>query len=142
MTLWHWILIIIGIALFISSTFTGLSNYKWVSQAKIAEGEVIELIEKRKSKGKRTYRPRITYLVDGTVREYVATTGTNPPSHQVGEKVTMAYNDAREKQAIASFAYIYGFPLIGGMISLVILTGTLMFLKGNRILELLHPNLG
>lgn len=142
MSIWHWILIIVGLLLLVAAIVSGVNSYKWLSQAKTTEGKVVELIESRGKKNKITYKPRIEYVVDGQLREYTSNTSSNPPDYNIGDPVAMAYSDAHNKATIATFGYIYGFPVIGGMIAIVILTSVTLLINGSKILHWLHPNLG
>lgn len=135
------IIFVIAVFSLIAGIWAGMSTYGWVNDAKSSEGTVVEVIESRTNKKKRTFKPKVAYEVDGLKREFVSSLGSNPPSYEVGDKVRVVSNISRDKEDIISLGALYGFPitliLMGSVATLV----ALLFRNGEMVLRLIHPGL-
>jgi uncharacterized membrane protein len=144
MTTINWIFVAL-LLLFIISIYSGIRTYSWVSKSSSYEGEVIELVRKKKSsgsKGNDTFAPKVRYVMDGTEREFTSPQSSSPPGFSVGEQVKIAYHAGKQKEAIATFGQLYGFSLIGSILSLGAILALMVFMNGSKILTALHPHLG
>ena len=140
-----WILLIVAIVALLFGVGTGFDTFRWLKEARTATGTVVELVEKRSSskKGsKHTYSPRVRYQVDGEDRDFVSSQSSSSPDFKVGEEVPVACNLKRSKECIATFGELYGFSLGASLFGLAMLLAVLCFMNGDRLLRLIHPNLG
>ena len=120
----------IGIALIVGSIFFGIRQYTFVQHASKTTGTVLRLVENRSDDGGSTYAPELTYTVDTNEYTFIASYGTNPPSHSIGEEVLIYYDPECPDQAkLGGFLPVYLVSLIMGGIGLVfVIVGGSMFL--------------
>lgn len=125
----------IGIALIVGSIFFGIRQYTFVQHASKTTGTVLRLVENRSDDGGSTYAPELTYTVDTNEYTFIASYGTNPPSHSIGEEVVVYYDPQYPDRAKmgGTFALYFGAFIAGG-IGLVFFTigGTLFFAYTKR----------
>ena len=136
-----WIILIISTGLFFFAVKTGLSTYSWVSNSESIEGTVIELVRSREKKSF-ARAPRVAYHHAGKDRQFTSTQFSHPPNFKVGEKVKIVFNAKTNEERIASFGQLYGFPLVSGLLAVVMGISVVIFMNGNRVLSMIHPNLG
>jgi hypothetical protein len=134
-----WIILIISTCLLFFAVKTGISTYSWVSNAESIEGTVIELV---RSRGKNAYAPRVAYHHAGKDRQFTSTQFSHPPDFEVGEKVKIVINAKTNEERIASLGQLYGFPFVLGLLAVVMGISVVIFMNGNRVLSIIHPNLG
>src|SRR3954469_24400046 len=74
----------IGAGFLVLAALLAISEHVWLSKAKITEGEVVEMIRVRGTKGS-TYKPRVRYTgMDGQPHEFVRSYSSNPPAFKTG----------------------------------------------------------
>jgi len=143
-------------------------TYSWVSKAEAVAGQVIELVEIKDDDTHRpTYAPKIAYQFKGTQRQFIAKWSSTTPPFKIGDRVTVLVSANFTHEAIASMRGLYGatifeiavvlaliFTAIASMLGLNGLAGFAMavilalifmiivFTNGDRILRILHPQLG
>lgn len=84
----------------------------------------------------------VAFFVDG--REYVHRTlsATTPPSHRIGERLTIFYDpDRPDRNLIPTWSDTYGPLLLSAAMPLIVLSCSLAGLFGNAVLHLLLPAL-
>jgi len=135
-----WIILIISTCLLFFAVKTGISTYSWVSNAEPIEGTVIELV--RSSRGNRSSAcaPRFAYHHAGKDRQFTSTQFSHPPSFEVSEKVKIVINAKTNEERIASLGQLYGFPLVLGLLAVVMGISVVIFMNGNRVLSRACPN--
>jgi hypothetical protein len=109
--------IILGFVLFADSTYLMSRKHLWLKAAYFTTGEVIAVIPVQTighgRKGVRTvtytYDLKVRYcLPDGSWREWVSSESfLLKPTHQLGEKVLVAYSELNDKARIVSFPDLY-----------------------------------
>ncbi len=118
---WMWVLFtVIGVAALGGGGYWLVHTRTFIASASIAEGEVLELIASR-SDDSYTYRPRVRFTTaDGQTIEFVASSGSNPPAYDVGERVRVYYDAQTPQRAMVDgFFSLWGGPAIFGGIGLV-----------------------
>lgn len=110
---------IIGVGMLAGSFFIFSSTNQFIAGAAEAKGTVIELdrSRSRSSSGSSstTYRPVVAFTTaTGKSIEFTSSVGSSPPSHHVGEAVTVLYNPADPYSArIKSFFQLwFGFLIV------------------------------
>lgn len=120
MTIGKYIVAIIGFALLFGAYTSYQSSQRFIAQALMAEGTVLELISSRSSDSI-TYRPLVAFTgQDGQRYEFVSSSGSNPPSYARGERVTVLYSaDNPNNAQLDGFFSIWGatiiFAALGGV---------------------------
>jgi hypothetical protein len=144
-TMFSWIVLILSIALLLFAVGAGMKTHSWVKDAQSVEGTVVELVEKRKKKKKGgtrlTYAPRVSYVINGETKEFVSSQSSNPPDFKTGDTVRVAVNPAKDKECIATFGELYGFPVVGSCLGGALALGVLVIMNGDKVLRIMHPNL-
>ena len=128
-----YIFIAIGGGMLIGTYYLYNSTTDFIDKATEAQGTVVELIESY-SDGV-TYRPRVEFTTEsGTLINFVSTTGSNPPSFQAGETVTVLYLAENPMEAeIKSFFSLWGAVVIlGSMGAIFLLVGTVISVLTGR----------
>ncbi len=120
MTIGKYTFALIGFALLFGAYTSFQSSQRFIAQALVAEGTVIELISSRSSDSI-TYRPRVTFSAqDGQRYEFVSSSGSNPPSYSRGERVTVLYSaDNPNNAQLNGFFSLWGLTLILGVMGAV-----------------------
>jgi hypothetical protein len=136
-----WIILIISAGLLFFAVKTGISTYSWVSNAESIDGTVIELVPSRDKKSF-AFAPRVAYLQAGKDCQFTSTQFSHPPDFDVGEKLKIVINAKTNEERIASFGQLYGFPLVLGLLAFLMGISVVIFMNGNRVLSMIHPNLG
>jgi uncharacterized protein DUF3592 len=108
----------VGVGMLAGSFFIFSNTRGFIAGASEAEGTVIALDRSRSSSGSGSstmYRPVVEFT-SGTGKriEFTSSVGTSPPSHRVGEPVTVLYNPADPSSArIKSFFQLwFGFLIV------------------------------
>ena len=109
---------IIGVGMLVGSLFILSNTRSFIARAAEAPGKVIDLDRSRSSSSSgssTTYRPVVEFTTaTGKHIEFVSSVGSSPPSHSVGEAVTVLYNPADPYSArIKSFSQLwFGFLIV------------------------------
>jgi hypothetical protein len=103
-----WVFSAVGTVLLIASVLLYSSTSRFIANAASAQGKVIDLVRSRSNSGsssESTYRPVVVFTSPaGRHIEFTSGVGSNPPSHTVGEDVTVLYDPSNPNQArIKSF---------------------------------------
>lgn len=135
---------VVGLIFVVVGVGVGVSAVGFQSSAEKVDGKVVALNERvsssRSSSGpsrtSTTWYPVVEYTVDGERYEFEASSGSNPPAHEVGEAVEVAYDPADPGQAeLAGIGGALILPLIFGGLGIVLApVGTVLFVKGRRTL--------
>lgn len=97
----------------------GITTVSFVSDAKRADGVVIDLAWHSSGKSGMTAAPVVRYDVDGKAYEFTSSMSSKPPAYKVGEQVTVLYDPAEPSEGrLDGFMDLYMFPLIFGILGL------------------------
>ena len=123
---------VVGLAFLIGTFFIYKNSMSFVGSAIEAQGTVVELVRERSGNNNSyNYKPVVKYKTsEGKMIEFTSTTGSNPASYSVDEKVPVLYLAAEPQSAkIKSFFSLWGAVLIvGGFGSIFFLIGSGMLL--------------
>src|SRR5262245_37889790 len=88
------ITLIVGTGLVVIAAVLGVSEHRWIRNAAIGDGEVVDLVLRQSTTHRRTgYSPRITFTAeDGSQHTFTRASASNPPGYSVGEHVKVAYD--------------------------------------------------
>lgn len=117
-----------GVVLLLAGFFLFESTRRFIAGADEAQGTVISLERSRSSSGSgSTYRPVVEFTAStGSRIEFTGGVASNPPSHRVGESVTVLYNPADPQSArIKSFVQLWFGSLL--VLALGLLFGAIGF---------------
>lgn len=120
-----WLFLLLGIGLLAGAGYAGSRVAAFVRSAAEAPGTVTELLASRSrdSDGREhgTYRPVVEYrLPSGEARSFVSSMGSSPPSHRVGEPVTVLYDPASpEDVRLGGVFSLWGVAIVLGGIGAV-----------------------
>lgn len=113
---------LIGTALAVAAYWAYSHTQGFIDQALSAQGTVIELSRSSSgsstSGGSSTYRPVVVFQDHNGQRvEFIASVGSNPPSHRKGDRVEVLYRRADPQDAaIDSFLHLwFTASLLGGL---------------------------
>lgn len=140
----------IGVGMLVGSFFIFSNTTGFIRRAAQAEGKVIDLERSRSSSssGSRssTYRPVVEFTTaTGKRIEFTSSVGSSPPSHRVGEPVTVLYNPADPQSArIKSFFQLwFGFLIVffmGLVFAAIGLSMIFVRARGRKRAEWLHQH--
>lgn len=110
----------VGVGMLVGSFFVFSNTSSFIRRAVEAEGKVIDLERSRSSSSSGSssstmYRPVVEFTTaTGKRIEFISSVGSSPPSHRVGEAVTVLYNPADPQSArIKSFFQLwFGFLIV------------------------------
>ncbi len=123
----------IGLSLLLGAFFLYRNTSEFMSNAIVAEGEVIDF-ETRRSNGSTLYAPIVHFRgQDGVSHQIVSSVSSNPASYEIGEKVEVLYSKFNPKGA--RIKGIFG--LYMGTIILSFM-GTIFFMIGGGIILVSH----
>lgn len=128
-------LALLGIVLGVIGALLWLNVRNFVQTAEHAEGTVIELVENRGKEGNRTYRPLVEFTDhQGQRREFLSSSGSNPPRYSVGDKMPILYDRDRPNSAsINHWLDLYLFPFVLGIVAAVnLIMSIVFFLLGSK----------
>jgi hypothetical protein len=135
----------IGIGMLVGSFFIFSNTTSFIRRAEQAEGKVIDLERSRSSSSSSsTYRPVVEFTTaTGKRIEFTSSVGSSPPSHRVGEPVTVLYNPADPQSArIKSFFQLwFGFLIVcfmGLVFAAIGLSMIFVRARGRKRSEWLH----
>ncbi len=125
MSIVKYIFSIIGAGMLVGTFFWFQHVESFIAESAKAEGKVTEVVRSRSSDST-TYKPVVQFNApNGELIEFMSDTGSNPPSHTVGEKVEVLYlPDNPHDAKINSFFTLWFGPLIVGVM------GGIFFLVG------------
>jgi len=92
---------LIGVGVLALGVYLGMERADFLQTALPADGEVIQLNERR-SDDSYVYYPVVSFILPGTERTltFEHDSGSNPPSYSVGEQVSVLYDPDNPQQAI------------------------------------------
>jgi hypothetical protein len=107
----HPLVLALGFALIVLGLYLGWRKHHLLLSGHLADGEVVELIPHRGSKGGTSYSLRVAYTQpDGAKAEFETTFSSNPPLHQLGEKIRVVCYAGAERPDILAFPDLFLFP--------------------------------
>jgi hypothetical protein len=107
----HPLIIALGFGLILLSFYLAWRKHTLLLSGHLADGEVVELIPHRGSKGGVSYTLRVSYAQrDGDKAEFTTTFACSPPLHQLGEKIRVVYYDGQAQPDILAFPDLFLFP--------------------------------
>ncbi|MFG6194367.1 DUF3592 domain-containing protein [Nonomuraea sp. JJY05] len=137
---------LIGLVLLCVGIALAASTAGFLASAERTDGTVVALDARttttRSSDGRTRsttmWYPTVEFTAGGRRYAFQSSTGTNPPSHEKGESVPVAYDpDDPSDARIASFSSAFLAPLIVGGLGVVFTPiGAVLFVKGRRITRL------
>ena len=132
----------IGVGMLVASLFILANTRSFIARAVEAPGKVIDLERSRSSSSSgsssTTYRPVVEFTTaTGKRIEFTSSVGSSPPSHHVGEAVTVLYSPAQPQSArIKSFFQLwFGFLLVialGAVFAAIGLTMIFLRVRGRQ----------
>ena len=120
----------IGLAMLMGAFFMYSNTESFLSEASIAEGTVIQLVQSSSS-GSSTYMPVVEFKTqDGKLVEFTSSVGSNPPSYTQGEIVEVYYQESSlEDTKINGFFSLWlGTTIVGGIGAVFFIIGFLIIL--------------
>ena len=107
----HPLILALGLGLIVLALYLGWRKHNLLLSGHLADGEVVELIPHRGSKGGTNYSLRVAYTQpDGAKAEFETTFSSNPPMHQLGEKIRVVYYGGATSPDILAFPDLFLFP--------------------------------
>ncbi|MDD5251573.1 MAG: DUF3592 domain-containing protein [Patescibacteria group bacterium] len=106
---------------------------QFLAVASRTTGEVVD-VEESQSDDSTTYHPVVEYSrPDGQMKRFRSSTGSNPPSHSIGDQVTVLYDVVSDREDIDAFSDLWLGPIIlGGMGLLFALVGLALLPRALR----------
>lgn len=109
----HPLIITLGFGLILLGLYLTWRKHHMLLTGHLASGEVTELIPHRGSKGGTNYSLRVAYTqADGEKNEFTTSFSSNPPMHQLNEKIRVIYYDNGTSPDILAFQDLYLFPWV------------------------------
>lgn len=115
----------VGFAMLAGAFLLYHNTRTFLEDATRTEGSVVELIESRSSDST-TYRPVVDFTTSaGDTIRFASSSGSNPPSYSVGEKVAVFYlADAPQQAHVDGYFSLWGAAtIVGGLGSVFFLIG-------------------
>ena len=107
----HPLIIAPGFGLIVLGLYVAWRKHTLLLTGHLAQGEVVELIPHHGSKGGTNYSLRVAYRQqDGEKGEFTTTFSSNPPMHQLGEKIRVVIYDGATTPDILAFPELFLFP--------------------------------
>lgn len=116
---------LVGTVFLIVGIAVGASTMSFLDSAERTDGTVIELTERTSTdsdgSSSTAWYPTIEFTTPyGETISFVGSTGSNPPAHDVGDEVPVAYDPDNPSDAkLSAFLSLYLLPLIFGGIGVV-----------------------
>ncbi|HIV71172.1 MAG TPA: DUF3592 domain-containing protein [Candidatus Aquabacterium excrementipullorum] len=112
-----------GAVLLTLALYLGLDTQRFIDKAISTDGTVIDLVPNPSNDGSTTYRTEVAYIDGrGTTRTFQSSVSSNPPSHNVGEHVTVLYGAGQDASPrIQSFTHLWLGTTIAGVLGTVFL---------------------
>ena len=135
----HPLMLAIGIGLIVLGLYLSWRKHHMLLTGHLADGEVVELIPHRGSKGGTNYSLRVAYtLASGTQAEFTTTFSSNPPMHALREKVRVVYYDSGSSPDILAFADTFLFPWVTFCAGIFLLLMCLGFAFGPTLIDSIY----
>ena len=107
----HPLIITLGFALIVLALYLGWRKHQLLLSGHLVDGKVVELIPHTGSKGGVSYSLRVTYTQPHKGEsEFVTSFSSNPPTHQLGEKIRVVYYPGATSPDILAFPDLFLFP--------------------------------
>ena len=107
----HPLILALGFGLIVLGLYLGWRKHNLLLSGHLTDGEVVELVPHSGSKGGVTYAARVAYTKpDGTKAEFEGGMSSNPPMHQLGEKIRVVTYAGAERPDILAFPDLFLFP--------------------------------
>jgi hypothetical protein len=106
-------MLVVGLALVGAGIYFIIGTKSFLGESQRAQGEVVELVLQKGSKGITNYHPLVEFKDNrGNVHRFKSKFGTKPSIFKLGQKVEVAYNSNNPKEAkIVSFWTLWLVPL-------------------------------
>ncbi len=125
----------LGLALIVLGGYLAWRKHSMILRGHLTEGEVVQLIPHRGSKGGVSYSLRVAYTApDGAHGEFTTSYSSSPPLHALNEKVRVVCYDSGTPDILA-FQDDFLFPLICISIGAGILLVCSGFIFGPSLIE-------
>jgi hypothetical protein len=109
----HPLILALAIALIVLGGYLAWRKHHLVLRGHLSDGEIIELIPHRGSKGGYSYSLRVSYTIgNGNKSEFVTTFSSSPPMHALHEKIRVVYYDDATAPDILAYPEMFLFPWI------------------------------
>ena len=132
----HPLMLAIGLGLVFLGLYLGWRKHQMLLSGHLADGEVVELIPHRGSKGGITYSLRVAYtLPDGAKSEFKTTFSSSPPMHALHEKIRVVYYENGANPDILAFADTFLFPWVTFCAGLFLFLMCLGFAFGPSLID-------
>lgn len=128
-----WVFMVVGAGLLGLAGWLYQGTSTFIARAATAEGTVVDLARSSGSKGGSTWRPVVRFETpDGEAVQFTSSMGSNPPSHQVGDRVEVLYlPDAPREAKIREYLSLWGpATIVGGIGAVFFLIGAGITLWG------------
>jgi hypothetical protein len=107
----HPLIIAIAVGLIALGVYLAWRKHHLVLTGHLSEGEVVELIPHRGSKGGVSYSLRVAYTTAaGAKSQFVTSFSSSPPTHLLHEKVRVIYYDGATSPDILAYPEMFLFP--------------------------------
>jgi hypothetical protein len=131
------ITLMVGLSLVALAGILGVREHRWIRNAALSEGQVVELVVHQGSSHRRrgtTYSPRVTFTAeDGSEHIFTRASGSNPPDYHVGERVKVAYDRASYEGRILSFGERFGVTVFLAAFGLGAMLTSATFMIGKEL---------
>ncbi len=135
----HPLIIALGFALVLLSLYLTWRKHNLLLSGHLTDGEVVELIPHTGSKGGVSYSLRVAYTkADGARSEFVTTFSSNPPTHQLNEKIRVVYYADQVTPDILAFPDSFLFPWTAFCTGLFILLMCAGFAFGPGLIDSIY----
>lgn len=136
------VLIPVGLLLFLAAAWSVWSTNKWLAHTLEVEGVVIEMVRTRDSEDKGyLYSPIVRFeTADGKTHEFQSGLRTNPPAYRAGQVVPVVYDPGVPDAAmIRGVLSLWMMPVILGFIGTIFVAiGTFMIVMSNWVSRVLN----
>jgi hypothetical protein len=130
---------ILGLTLMAASGFLATREHLWLKSASVTDGKVVELIRTRGSKGRSSYRPRVSFVAqNGTTHDFVRGYSSNPPGCRVGDPVLVAYDPRTYEGRILTSGQRFGLTAALGAVGLASTVLAVVFMVGRELVPRIY----
>lgn len=135
----HPVVLALGFGLIVLALYLTWRKHQLLLTGHLADGEVVELIPHAGSKGGTNYSLRVAYTQpDGSPAEFETSFSSNPPLHQLHEKIRVVYYPDKETPDILGFADLYLFPWTSFCAGIFILLMCAGFIYGPDLINAIY----
>jgi hypothetical protein len=136
---WFWVALV-GISFVLAAVFLAVREHRWIRQADVRPGVVVEIVERRDSDGA-TYAPHVRFETrHGSAREFTSDVSSSRPAFRVGDSVLVGHELTSEDARILTFAQRFGVASILASLGMGLLFLTACFVLGNAWFLARHPS--